>query len=387
MYSIAQNYSIPNNRQMLSSEAKKLQNFFGFFVKLPSKEKLLGFHLSAAELPRLNHPPKADGSLSFLLVGDWGRKGSYNKSEVCKLIFLYQSYCHNMFVYLFYFLSFCVCVCAYIYIYIYIYILILNVFLCVVLGNHDYRGNVEAQFSPVLTEKDKRWLCFRNFMLNVATVEKLVDVIFVDTTPFIDEYFVNPRDPSYDWKGILDFERKLENSCRSSHNQKCWASCVERPKSLLILYCQSSRPQEYRLYRSEHFTLLMPLNERSGSNLKFLNGFHTLGAYSCRKFLTSDSNLTFFFQANKVDFYINGHDHCLEHISGIDGHIQFLTSGGGSKSWRGDVRSWNSEVMKFNFDGQGFMEFRGDEANFTFYDVYGAVFHNFRISKELRLPH
>ncbi|GKV27275.1 hypothetical protein SLEP1_g36462 [Rubroshorea leprosula] len=37
---------------------------------------------SSAELQRFQHPVKADGSLSFLVVGDWGRKGLYNQSEV-----------------------------------------------------------------------------------------------------------------------------------------------------------------------------------------------------------------------------------------------------------------------------------------------------------------
>lgn len=35
-----------------------------------------------------------------------------------------------------------------------------------VLGNHDYRGDVEAQLSHVLKEKDSRWLCLRSFILD-----------------------------------------------------------------------------------------------------------------------------------------------------------------------------------------------------------------------------
>lgn len=35
-----------------------------------------------AELQRFDHPAKADGSLSILVVGDWGRKGKYNQSQV-----------------------------------------------------------------------------------------------------------------------------------------------------------------------------------------------------------------------------------------------------------------------------------------------------------------
>lgn len=37
---------------------------------------------AAAELPRLEHSPKADGSLSILAVGDWGRRGEFNQSRV-----------------------------------------------------------------------------------------------------------------------------------------------------------------------------------------------------------------------------------------------------------------------------------------------------------------
>jgi tartrate-resistant acid phosphatase type 5 len=37
---------------------------------------------AAAELARLEHPPKDGGSLSLLVVGDWGRKGTFNQSRV-----------------------------------------------------------------------------------------------------------------------------------------------------------------------------------------------------------------------------------------------------------------------------------------------------------------
>lgn len=38
--------------------------------------------LSEAELQRFQHAVKEDGSLSLLVVGDWGRRGSYNQSQV-----------------------------------------------------------------------------------------------------------------------------------------------------------------------------------------------------------------------------------------------------------------------------------------------------------------
>ncbi|KAL5574117.1 hypothetical protein UlMin_023714, partial [Ulmus minor] len=51
----------------------------------------------------------------------------------------------------------------------------------VVLGNHDYRGNVLAQLSHVLTKFDSRWLYLRSFVLNT----EIVDFFFVDTNPFV----------------------------------------------------------------------------------------------------------------------------------------------------------------------------------------------------------
>ena len=47
----------------------------------------------AAELPRLEQSPKADGSLTILAVGDWGRHGEFNQSrvaaQVCICVYCY----------------------------------------------------------------------------------------------------------------------------------------------------------------------------------------------------------------------------------------------------------------------------------------------------------
>lgn len=44
--------------------------------------------LCGAEFPYLKQSVKADGSLSFLVVGDWGRKGLYNQSDVAFQVLL-----------------------------------------------------------------------------------------------------------------------------------------------------------------------------------------------------------------------------------------------------------------------------------------------------------
>lgn len=49
---------------------------------------------------------------------------------------------------------------------------LINLFWCVflVLGNHDYRGDVLAELSPLLQKIDSRWLCLRSFILNAGEI-------------------------------------------------------------------------------------------------------------------------------------------------------------------------------------------------------------------------
>ncbi|MBA0854808.1 hypothetical protein Goshw_005339 [Gossypium schwendimanii] len=118
-----------------------------------------------AELERVEHAAKADGSLSFLVVGDWGRKGLYNQSQ--------DPAFHQSFSDIYTAPS-------------------LQKQWYIVLGNHDYRGNVEAQSSPMLRKMDTRWLCLRSFIPNAGP--QMAEISFVDTTPFVSNYFIDPKD-------------------------------------------------------------------------------------------------------------------------------------------------------------------------------------------------
>ncbi|KAI5388267.1 Purple acid phosphatase 3, variant 6 [Lathyrus oleraceus] len=66
-------------------------------------------------------------------------------------------------------------------------------------GNHDYRGDVEAQLNPILQNIDHRWFCQRSFIVHT----EIAEFFFVDTTPFVDKYFLKPKDHKYDWRGVL----------------------------------------------------------------------------------------------------------------------------------------------------------------------------------------
>ncbi|XP_022994036.1 purple acid phosphatase 3-like [Cucurbita maxima] len=307
-----------------------------------------GVIFTAAELQRFSHPPKDDGSLSLLVVGDWGRKGEYNQSQVAAQMGIIGEKLEVDFVIStgdnFYERglkgiddpafeeSFSKIYTA----------PSLQKEWYSVLGNHDYRGNVEAQLSPHLRKLDNRWICLRSFLVDT----EIVEFFFVDTTPFVDKYFNDPGEEVYDWKAIFPRPNYLSN-------------LLNEVDSAL---------------------------KDSNAKWKIVVGHHTLksaGQHGDTQELLHQ--LLPILEENKVDFYMNGHDHCLQHTSSMNSPLQYFTSGGGSKAWRGDINWMDPKELKFYYDGQGFLSLQitPSQANFTFFDVFGNVLHQWVSSKPL----
>ncbi|KAK1588543.1 hypothetical protein Q3G72_024455 [Acer saccharum] len=307
----------------------------------------------SGELPRFEQPVKADGSLSFLVVGDWGRRGAFNQSQVAfqmgrigedlNVDFVVSSgdnfydnglrrtndpFFKDSFSKIYTANS-------------------LKKQWYSVLGNHDYRGDVEAQLSPMLRLMDPRWLCLRSFIVNT----EIVELFFVDTTPFVDKYFLKPKKHHYDWRGVIPRNNYLTKLLKDL--ESALKSSVAKWK--IVIGHHAIRSVGHHGDTKELIHQILPILE-----------------------------------ANNVDFYINGHDHCLQHISSSTSPIQFLTSGGGSKAWRGviDYDQLTKDETKFYYDGQGFMsvELNQAQANIKFYNVFGQVLHtlNFSDSNHLR---
>lgn len=309
-----------------------------------------------AGLRRFEHPTKEDGSMSFLVLGDWGRRGAFNQSQVAfqmgkvgeklDIDFVVSTgdnfydnglssehdaafeesftkiYTQNSLQKQWY----------------------------SILGNHDYRGDAEAQLSPLLRKIDNRWLCLRSFVVNA----ELAEIFFVDTTPFVNMYFTNTEDHTYDWRGVP--------------SRKAYIQTLLKDVELAL--------------------------EKSSAKWKIVVGHHairSIGHHGDTQELIK--HLLPILQANDVDFYMNGHDHCLEHISDNKSGLQFLTSGAGSKAWRGDMKNGeglNKEgQVNFFYDGQGFMsvQLNPTQAEIEFYDVFGNVLHSWTASKQLLLLH
>ncbi|XWS37539.1 hypothetical protein CRYUN_Cryun19dG0052000 [Craigia yunnanensis] len=305
------------------------------------------FIFVSAELQRFEHPVKADGSLSFLVIGDWGRKGAYNQSQVALqmgkvaeklsidfvvstgdnfyekgLASPYDPEFKDSFTKIYTANS-------------------LQKQWYSILGNHDYRGDVQAQLSPILRRIDSRWLCLRSFIVNT----EIAEFFFIDTTPFVDQYFQNPKHQKFDWRGVIPRKKYLRRILKD---------------------------------------LRSALRE-SVANWKIVIGHHpirSIGHHGETKELIMQ--LLPILEANSVDMYINGHDHCLEHFSSITSPLKFFTSGGGSKAWKGDFHYLDGDEMKFYYDGQGFIsvELTPTDAK-TFHDVFGKVLHSLDLSKQL----
>uniref|UniRef100_J3N0M1 Purple acid phosphatase n=1 Tax=Oryza brachyantha TaxID=4533 RepID=J3N0M1_ORYBR len=306
--------------------------------------------MASAELTRLEHPVVGGSPLRLLVVGDWGRNGGSNQSRVAEQMgkfaeeteidfvvstgdnFLEDGLAgvddvefHESFMDVYTAQS-------------------LQKPWYLVLGNHDYRGDVLAQIDPALRKIDSRFICMRSFIVSAG----IVDFFLIDTTPFPLQYWTDPGEEHYDWRGVAPRDAYIANLLKDVDDAM----------------------------------------KKSTATWKIAVGHHTMRSVSAHGDTQELLELLLpVLKENDVDFYINGHDHCLEHISSRDSPIQYFTSGGGSKAWRGVFRQ-NEDKLEFFYDGQGFLSLELDEnqARFAFYDVFGqALYHWSRSKANLQL--
>ncbi|KAH7679840.1 Acid phosphatase protein [Dioscorea alata] len=215
-----------------------------------------------------------------------------------------------------------------------------------VLGNHDYRGNAVAQLDPILRDIDKRWLCLRSFMVNTD----IAQFFFLDTTPFVKKYWKHPKKNHYDWRGVAPRKKYISKVLKDleialSESTSIWKVVVGH---------HTIRSVSEHGDTDELVDMLLPMLQEFG-----------------------------------VDLYMNGHDHCLEHISSDDSPIQFLTTGGGSKAWRGIYNPNKVDTLQLFYDGQGFisLQLTKTDAKVVYYDVDGNAIHTWSRTKDCCHPY
>ncbi|KAJ1393731.1 Metallo-dependent phosphatase-like [Sesbania bispinosa] len=200
-------------------------------------------------------------------------------------------------------------------------------------GDNFYGNGIKGVNDPAFLES----------FSNIYTAKSLQKQWYSDTTPFINDYYKDSKH-TYDWRGVSPRHIYLKNLLKDF-------------KAALV---------------------------KSNARWKIVVGHHairSIGHHGDTPELVK--HLIPILKANNVDIYMNGHDHCLQHICSKDSPLQYLTSGAGSKAWRGDVKESHSDYVKFFYDGQGFMSVQMTEidAKFAFYNVYGENIHHWKVSK------
>ncbi|GAQ81423.1 purple acid phosphatase [Klebsormidium nitens] len=294
--------------------------------------------------------------VSFLVVGDWGRNGMYNQSEVAKQMGRIADEKEIAFVVSsgdnFYELglkndsdpkftqSFT------------------DIYSSpglqkqwyAVLGNHDYAGNVSAQLSRQLTERDPRWFCDRSFRVRQPLCAQskdckdFVTLFFIDTSPFVEKYHDDSVFDFSDLPHYPDWDQQLNSQ-------------VEELRSWLA---------------------------SSTDTWKIVIGHHTMRSFGEHgDTVELVQRILPVLEEYNAPLYINGHDHDLQHIKRPDSNVHCFTSGAGSRSYRSlHVEDPDfKETARFAHRGQGFLSLSVSQkdVDLEFYDVFGNVVYSYNL--------
>mgnify|MGYP000859597296 CR=1 FL=1 len=284
-------------------------------------------------LPLFGRAPLPDGSLRFLVVGDWGRRGAHHQKETADQMGhtatemsaqfvvatgdnIYDDGVRDVHDSLWKFSFEDIYTAP-----------SLQVPWYVSLGNHDYRTNPQAQVEYTLFSP--RWKLPARYY-TVAwqiTPEVAAEFFVVDTSPFISGYY---KDPKY-IKSVTG---------QDTQAQLAWL--------------------EQKLAAST-------------AKWKIVVGHHTIYSSSAKHGDNDDMIRAFrpLLEKYGVQAYLNGHDHDMEVIK--EGPVYYITSGAGS-SVRGEMKPGANSLFA-NGTESGFLAVKitPDSFNYRFIDWQGQV--------------
>jgi 3',5'-cyclic AMP phosphodiesterase CpdA len=205
----------------------------------------------------------------------------------------------------------------------------------VVLGNHDYKGNPDAQIE--YTTISRRWNMPSRYYSKIFGINKSqsAQFIFMDTNPYVDAY--HKEDETYHVKGI------------DTARQRKWMDSV--------------------------------LSQAPKNDWKFVIGHHSIYSLGKRnpgmKDLMNKFDATF--NAQGVHAYICGHEHDLQIIHPKNQSTVHFISGAGS-----EIRdAGKADGQDFYHGKQGFMMFSvmENETLVQVIDITGKVITSYSLKK------
>ncbi len=210
-----------------------------------------------------------------------------------------------------------------------------------ILGNHDYMGDPDAQVA--YTKISRRWIMpARYFNKQIKLKDgsgKNIKFTFIDTNPLIPEFYTNP-------------EYGPNVKATDSTAQKAW---IKQSIS--------------NLAKEDHWNIVV------GHHPMFTGSITRREGYDTRRIRNSLNEL---FIENKVDAYIAGHDHSLQHLQ-PKGDIHHFVSGSASEATQVDML----EYSKFAARAYGFLLFAVTSKEMVVYaiDHEGNVLYQTIIKK------
>lgn len=205
----------------------------------------------------------------------------------------------------------------------------------IVLGNHDYKGNPEAQIE--YSKISRRWNMPARYFSKKFEVTKSqsAQFIFMDSNPYVDAY--HKEDETYHVKGI------------DTAGQRKWLDSL--------------------------------LSQAPKDDWKFVIGHHSIYSLGKRKpgmkELMNKFDATF--NEKGVNAYICGHEHDLQIIHPVNQSTVHFISGAGS-----EIRNAGTSQGKDFYHGkQGFMMFSvmEKETLVQVIDISGEVVHTYTLQK------
>jgi tartrate-resistant acid phosphatase type 5 len=201
-----------------------------------------------------------------------------------------------------------------------------------VLGNHDYKGNTQAEID--YSKISRRWKLTAHYYSQVKRINDSVSMrlIFLDTPPLVDEYHKNVA-------GYPDI------ATQDSAKQMKW---------------------------------LKDELANSKEQWKFVFGHHPVFSASHTHGNTKEmiAKVKPILEKYHVQFYICGHDHDFQHLRVKSGNVDYIVTGTGGEPRPASFRN-DTSVFSYSVPGFSLVSVTSDSAKIFFVDSKGKAIYSY----------
>jgi|APCry1669188970_1035186.scaffolds.fasta_scaffold04839_3 tartrate-resistant acid phosphatase type 5 len=202
-----------------------------------------------------------------------------------------------------------------------------------VLGNHDYKGNSQAEID--YSGISSRWRFKSRYYTFVRKINDSVSArfIFLDTAPLIDEYYQRQ-----DYPDIAN---------QDSSRQIAWLKAV-----------LANSKEQWKIVFGHH--PIFSSSPRHGNTPELIQRIKPI------------------LEKYKVQLYISGHNHDIQHLKEKSGKIDYLITGAGSEK----RPCATNELSLFSKSASAFsaVTFHGDSIRYAFININGQTEYSFERS-------